>query len=348
MKKHLSCLFVITSSLVAVSACSNSADDSGKPTDLVISTWGFAEDFFKEEVYKPFEEEYNVNIVVDIGNNAERLNKIRQGTANVDVVYLSDYYAQQGIEEGLFAEIDRSNIENIDNLYDIAKAPLGDEYGPAYTIGQFGIAYNPEQTNGTIESWSNLWNDSLAGNLTIPSITSTTGPMFLDAASIVAGHEEFNADAAFTAIADLKGNIVKEYDKSSDFVNMFTQGEIAAGPFMEMYFHDLQSAIPEAEFVTPTEGGYAVMNTVNVVKDSDNKELAEAFINWHLSKEVQEASAKAKVDSPVNINVELSEQEAEGVTYGEETIEALNLLDMEYVNSESAEWIDRWNKEIAN
>ncbi|AST96593.1 ABC transporter substrate-binding protein [Shouchella clausii] len=348
MKKHLSCLFVITSSLVAVSACSSSGDGNEKPTDLVISTWGFAEDFFKEEVYKPFEEEYNVNIVVDIGNNAERLNKIRQGTANVDVVYLSDYYAQQGIEEGLFAEIDRSNIENIDNLYDIAKAPLGEEYGPAYTIGQFGIAYNPEQTKGPIESWSDLWDDSLAGNLTIPSITSTTGPMFLDAASIVAGQEEFNADAAFAAIADLKGNIVKEYDKSSDFVNMFTQGEIAAGPFMEMYFHDLQAAVPEAEFVTPTEGGYAVMNTVNVVKDSDNKELAEAFINWHLSKEVQEASAKAKVDSPVNIDVELSEQEAEGVTYGEETIEALNLLDMEYVNSESAEWIDRWNKEIAN
>ncbi len=91
-----------------------------------------------------------------------------------------------------------------------------------------------------------------------------------------------------------------------------------------------------------------MLNTVNVVEGSENKELAEAFINWHLSQEAQEASAKAKIDSPVNVSVELTEEEAEGITYGEETIKSLQLLDMEYVNAESANWIDRWNREIAN
>ncbi|WP_099300690.1 ABC transporter substrate-binding protein [Bacillus sp. Marseille-P3800] len=347
--KKLATMTIFLVSITALSACGQSGNNSGDaPTDLVVSTWGFAEDFFNEEVYAPFEEEHNVNIIVDVGNNSERLNRIRQGTANIDVIYLSDYYAQQGIDEGLFAPIDRSNIPNIDDLYELAQAPLGEEYGPAYTVGQFGIAYNPDEVDADIASWADLWDESLANNITLPNITATTGPMFLDAASTVAGEESFNEDAAFAELTALKSNVVKEYDRTSDFVNMFSQGEIVAGPFMEMYLNDLIAAVPNTQFVTPEEGAYAVLNTVNVVEGSDNQELAEAFINWHLSAEVQEASAKAKIDSPVNQTVELSAEEAEGITYGEETINDLKLLDMQFVNEQSAQWIDRWNREIAN
>lgn len=320
--------------------------DKGDPQKLVISTWGFAEDFFRKEVYEPFEKEHNVKIVVEIGNNAERLNKIRQGSSQVDLIYLSDYYAQQGIDAGLFEKIDRSKIPNIENIYDIAKAPLGEEYGPAYTIGQFGIAYNPNVIQTEVKSWKDLWKPELAGKLTLPNITSTTGPMLLDAASQVAGSAEFNEDQAFAKVKEVNPGVVKYYDKTSEYVNMFSQDEIAVGPIMEMYFKDIQAAVPEAKFVTPEEGGYAVMNTVNIVKGTKNKELAEAFINWQLSKDVQEKTAKAKVDSPVNKDVKLTEEEAKGVTYGAEVINKLRKLDMKFVNEHSKAWIDRWNREI--
>ena len=350
MKKVLGTSLVALTA-VALTACGGSDDSqgsNGSPTKLVISTWGFSEDFFREEVYAPFEEEHNVEIVLDVGNNAERLNKIRQGTSNVDLVYLSDYYAQQAVSDGLFEEIDRSNIPNIEEIYEMAQAPLGEEYGPAYTIGQFGIAYNADEVDGEISSWADLWDENLARGLTIPSVTSTTGPMFLDAASKVAGEDTFNEDAAFTQIQNLSGNVVKEYSQTSDFINMFAQGEIVGGPVMEMYVNDLKEAVPAAEFVSPEEGGYAVMNTVNIVKDSENKELAEQFINYQLSHDIQETTAKAKIDSPVNTTVELTEEEAEGITYGQEVVDSLNLLDMEFVNEESAKWIERWNQEIAN
>jgi putative spermidine/putrescine transport system substrate-binding protein len=144
----------------------------------------------------------------------------------------------------------------------------------------------------------------------------------------------------------LMPNVVKEYSQTSEFVNMFSQGEIVAGPIMEMYFASIQEAVPNAQFVSPEEGGYAVMNTVNVVKGSDQKELAEEFINYMLSKEVQEKSAKNKIDSPVNTEVELTEEEAKGLTYGEDVIKSLNTLDMKFVNEQSKTWIDRWNREL--
>ncbi|MBP1154155.1 putative spermidine/putrescine transport system substrate-binding protein [Paenibacillus sp. PvR052] len=322
------------------------AEGSGEPTKLVISTWGFSEDFFKKEVYEPFEKQHNAQIVVEIGNNAERLSKIKQGSSQVDLIYLSDYYAQQGIEAGLFEQIDRSKIPNIEQIYDIAKAPLGEEYGPAYTIGQFGIAYSPKAVGKELNSWSDLWSPELAKKLTLPTITSTTGPMVLDAASHVSGSSSFNEEQAFAKLKELNPQVVKYYNRTSEFVNMFAQGEIAAGPIMEMYMKDLKAAVPDAKFITPQEGAYAVMNTVNVVKGTKNKELAEEFINWHLSKEVQEKAAKAAIDSPVNKTLELQPEEVQGITYGTNVVDKLIMLDMKFVNENLKAWTDRWNREI--
>lgn len=351
MKKMLTVLLLSIVSLVLAACGGNEENTAGdeqdtKPAKFVVSTWGFAEDFFREEIYKPFEEEHNVEIVLEIGNNADRLNKVRMGNSDVDVIFLSDYYAQQGINDDLFEKIDRSKLTNVEQIYDVAKAPLGEDFGPAYTIAQFGIAYNPDEVEKPITSWKDLWNEELKNAITIPSITSTAGPMFLDAASKVSGSAEFNEDQAFAQMKELMPNVVKEYGQTSEFVNMFSQGEIAAGPIMEMYVGSLQEAVPNAKFVSPEEGGYAVMNTINVVKGTDQKELAEEFVNYILSKEVQEKSAKAKIDSPVNTEVELTEDEATGLTYGEEVIKSLNTLDMKFVNENSKTWIDRWNREL--
>ena len=40
------------------------------------------------------------------------------------------------------------------------------------------------------------------------------------------------SDTAFGALKDLKQNILKTYNRSSDLANMFAQGEIAAGVAM--------------------------------------------------------------------------------------------------------------------
>lgn len=39
---------------------------------------------------------------------------------------------------------------------------------------------------------------------------------------------EDEGKAAFEALAELKPNLVKTYTKSSDLINMFTSGEVAA------------------------------------------------------------------------------------------------------------------------
>ncbi|BFH11450.1 ABC transporter substrate-binding protein [Paenibacillus melissococcoides] len=349
MKKLATTLAMILALGTLLAACSGSDNAEGgkdKPTELVISTWGFAEDAMKKNLYEPFEKKYNVKIVTEIGNNTDRLNKIRQGSSKVDLIYLSDYYALQGIEEGLFEKIDRKNIPNIENLYDIAKAPLGQDYGPAHTVAQLGLAYNADEVKEPVDSWEDLWKPAFQNKLALPNITITTGPMLIDMAAKHGGSMDMGTDAAFKALKEINPGVVKYYSKSADLVNMFAQGEVVIAPMQDTFYGSVSEAVPSAKFVTPKEGAYALLNTVNVVKGSKNKELAEKFIDWHLSQEVQQANALDRVDSPTNKLVTLTEEQAAGLTYGADVVENLKTLDLRKVNQEMAEWIDRWNREI--
>ncbi|MBZ4688669.1 MAG: putative spermidine/putrescine transport system substrate-binding protein [Clostridia bacterium] len=319
-----------------------------EPQTLVISTWGFNEDKFRENVFEPFEKQHNVKIVLEVGNNADRLNKIRMNkNSDVDVIYLAHSFAMQGAEEGLFEKINRENIPNINQIYEIAKAPLGEDYGPAYTLNRIGIVYNSETVKTPIESWSDLWKEEFKNSVSIPDINTTSGPTIIFAAGDKIGVKvQENAEACLEEVKKLKPNLVKAYARSSEFINMFTQGEVSVGIAMDFAFGNIKKAVPAAQWVDPREGSFANMNIVNIVKGTDNKELAEKFINWLLSEEVQRANAIDKLDSPVNVNVELTEEEAQGLTYGKNLIESLRPIDWKYVNSVMPEWIDIWNREI--
>ncbi|MGZ9586778.1 ABC transporter substrate-binding protein [Paenibacillus marinisediminis] len=347
MKKLASVMAAVLALGTILTACSSGGESKGdKPTELVVSTWGFAEDAMKKNVYEPFEKAHNVKIVTEIGNNSDRLNKIRQGSSKVDVIYLSDYYSLQGIEEGLFEKIDRGNIPNVDQLYDIAKAPLGEDWGPAFTVAQLGLVVDESKVKTPVESWNDMWNPEFQNKIALPNITITSGPMLMDIAAKHEGSTDMNADAAFKALKDINPGVVKYYTKTADVANMFAQGEIEIAPLQDTFLGSIKEAVPTAKFITPKEGAYALMNTVNVVKGSENKELAEEFINWILSEEVQKANALDRVDSPANKNVELTPEQAEGLTYGADTIENLKTMDLSFVNKQMSGWIDRWNREL--
>lgn len=60
---------------------------------LVISTFEFIEDMYMKNRFKPFEEKYNVKIVLELCNNHGRLKKLKEKNNNVNVVIFADYYA---------------------------------------------------------------------------------------------------------------------------------------------------------------------------------------------------------------------------------------------------------------
>jgi len=316
---------------------------------LVISTWGYNEDLLWKNLYKPFEEKYDCEIQLEVGNNSTRLNKVkmRQGST-VDVIYLAESYALDAINSGMIAELNRDNIPNIEKLYPVARNPHGTEYGPAYTLVKLGIIYDQNAVEEPIESWFDLWDESFEDNVSIPDFNTTAGPAMLIMAAQKAGVElAENPDQAFAELEKMKGNVVKNYSRSSDVANMFAQGEIAAAPAMDFAFFRVKDAVDGAVWLNPKEGSFANFNTLNIVKASDNKELAEKFINYAISEEVQTKMAMDKVESPLNMEVELTAAEAEGLTYGAELINSLNTIDWNLINENKEAWMQRWNRMFA-
>ena len=311
---------------------------------LTISWWGYNGEKLEANVVQPFKAKCGCDIVFETGNNADRLNKLAaRGGEGVDVIFLTDGFSQLGIEQGLFQPVDRAKLSNIGALYEIAQAPQG-EYGPAYTIGRAGIAYDSAKV-APITSWDDLWREDLKNQVTLPGITTTAGPMVVVRAGAHAGVDAFaDEDAAFAAIEALKPNVVKNYNTGSEMVNLISTGEATVAVAQDFTMASLTAAVPTMTWAELKEGDVATLNTLNIPKGAANVELAHQFIDFMLSKDVQQIEAEQGVDAPVRTDVELTPEQAALWTYGAAKIASLSRVDYTAMNKAKAAWIDRWNE----
>lgn len=313
--------------------------------ELSISTFSFNAELLQKNVYDPFMEATGCKLIVEGGKNAERVTKIKETPGNYDVVIIGDAFVADLIDEGLLETADYSQLSNLDALYDNAKAPFGAEYGPAYTFNRLGIVYDKSTCPIEITSWADLWNPELEGSVAIPDITTTSGPLFYYAvakmANLTPGQDD---EAIFAKMAALKPNVMKTYTSANDTITMLNQGEISVAVLLDFSYTAAKSASEDYVWVDPSEGNYSGYNTLNIVKGSENKELAMAFIDFYLSKEVQLAEALDGVDSPVRTDVELTPEQAANFTYGKEMIDGLLLPDWAVINTNKADWTSQWNE----
>ena len=351
MKKTLVLALCAT---MALTACGGaSAGDSQAKGDskqkLVLSTFGLSEDISTEEVYAPFEQEFNCEILTETGGANDRYTKLSADSeTSIDVIELSQAMTAKGIAEGLFEDIDLSKIENAKDMITAAKTMADAGQGVAYTINSIGIMYNPNVVDFEIKSFDDLWDSRLAGMVSIPEITTTFGPAMVYMASDHAGVDikSDNGEAAFAALAELKPNLVKTYAKSSDLINMFTSGEVAVAVVGDFGVPTIQQANPDLVYVTP-DVTYANFNTISITKNCKNKDLAYEYLNYRLSPELQAKTGKALNEAPTNKKVEFTEEESKNMTYGPKAANA-KVLDYSFVNPQLNSWIDQWNRIINN
>lgn len=322
---------------------------SGEKQQLIISTWGLSEDVLHEDVYGPFEEAYNCEVILETGSTSERYTKLlNDPNSTIDVIELSQSAAANGYDANLFEKIDYSKIPNAKQLIPSAQQLTESGYGPAYTVNSVGIIYDKEAVGFEITSFADLWNSELEGMVAIPDITTTFGPAMV---AIASDYKEVdittdNGSAAFEALKELKPNILKTYTKSSDLANMFASGEITVAVVGNFAVPMIQEAAPNAAYVTP-EGTYANFNTIDINVNSDNKDLAYEYIIWRLSSELQASTAVTLNEAPTNSTVTLTDEIAKDMTYGEIATSA-KAIDYSFVNPILEDWINQWNLTINN
>lgn len=339
--KILALLLVVAFVAAAFAGCAPKG-----PTTLVVATWGGASEKGLTEIVKSFEEENNVDIVFDIGNNSDRLNKIRATKDNpvIDVALMTDCFTVIGNEEGLFEKVNSKKVPNIDKLYDYAKDANG--FGPAYSVVSYGIVYNTELVENAPTSWADLWDPAYENKIGIPDITGTAGPMLLVTAAELNGGSMEDIDAGFEKMTELKPNIFNFYTSVSDVITMFERGEIVMAPFMDIFVPIMHFSALPVDLAVLDEGNFAGYNNVNIVKGTKNMDMAEKFVNFMLDANTQTQIAEILFEAPTNVDVVVEEANAKYMSYGQEQIDSLGMFDWSYINAVKSEWIERWNKEI--
>jgi len=329
-----------------VFAQGTSEQTSAAPKTLVVSTWGLSEDSLWSEVYEPFEKQYNCKVVLDTGNGQERYTKLLgDPNSTVDVIELAQKNTADGVAAGAFASIAPSDITDFSSLIPGAQDIIKSGSGAPYTLNSIGIMYDKKLAGMEIKEWADLWDPRLKGKIAIPDITTTFGPAFMMMASDVKGValSSDKGETAFKQLEALKPNVVRSYAKASDVANLFKNGEVAVAVIGDFGVPVVSKADPDAVYMVPASGSYANFNVINVAKNSKNRELAIAYINYRLNAETETRTAKVLNEAPVNGKVVLTPEVAANKTVGDVAAKA-KMVDFNFVNPQMASWIDRYNR----
>lgn len=314
---------------------------------LTISVYAFAQDDYKKLVYDPFEAKCGCKLVVETGNSVERLAKMEANKANpvIDMAVVSMADALQAARAGLIDKIDTSKLSNFNKLYDLAKDPNGDGMSVGYTFYATSIAYRSDKMK--IESWADLLKPEYVGHVAFPNVTTNQGPPALYMLGQALGKDTPDLKAPITAVGDHKGDIVTFYEKSSQLVQLMQQEEIWAAPIGRFSWAGFTKLNVPVAWATPKEGQTGGMNVMVMTKGSKNQDLAQEFMDFWLSTDIQTALGQKLVDSPANKEVKLPPEVANNLTYGEDTVKSLKLIPSAVALDERNTWIKEWNEIVS-
>ena len=353
MKRQLTITCVLALAILGLVVPTAAAQDA---QTLTVSIWGFNLDVLEENVFAPFEEMHNVDIVLDTGNNSDRLARLQAEGENsdIDVVHFATQFTHIASQADLLQPYDPDSLENLDELYDWAQDPLGNRAGVGYTVNSLSLIYRADLIEAGITSWADLLRDDVAGFVSIPEMSTTFGPaalIMIDRALAMAEMDEgeapaeinYDADLAWEALPQLADNLVTTYIRSSELTTLVQEEEVWVAPYASFAIGNLINTGHDLSTVVPEEGAVGQTNMISITAASDKVELAHAYIDWFISHDIQLAEALDLIDSPVNATVELPEETCALLTCGE-MLDTMIVLDQAEVSERLEDWLERWNE----
>lgn len=299
-------IFTFLSILLLLCLCLSFTSCSGGDTiTLNVYNWGeYISDGSEGslDVNKEFEryyyETYGVKLKVNYttyASNEDMYAKLKSGATSYDVIIPSDYMIERMISEGMLAELNLDNIPNYEYIVDEFRNQYYDpenRYSVPYTYGMVGIIYNTTMVNEEdIGSWDLLWNETYSGKiLQFNNSRDAFGTAMYRLGLDVNTKDETAWRAATDALKAQKP-LIQSYVMDEIFNKMKGEsGAIApyyAGDFLSMY-----DANNNLAFYYPEEGTNVFVDAMCVPAGSMQKEVAESYINFMLSKEIAIANAE--------------------------------------------------------
>ena len=280
MKKNVFALVLALVMVMSLTLGLTGCGSSGTNGVVNVYNWG---EYIDEDLLTKFTEETGIKVNYETyADNESLYSKLSSGSADYDVIIPSDYMISRMISEDMLEPLDFDNIPNfqyIDDAYKGLEYDPDNQYSVAYTWGTVGIIYNTTMVDYVPDSWSVLWDEDLSGQILMFSNSRDA----LGIALKYLGYSQNTTDPAqITEATDLliqQKPLVQAYVMDQIF-DKLEGGEAAVGPY---YAGDAITMIeenPDLAFVVPKEGTNLFVDAMCIPKGAQNKENAEAFINF--------------------------------------------------------------------
>lgn len=339
------------------------ASDDGVDRSKLSSTLSFYNwaDYIDQTVVDKFQEEYGVQVMVDVyDNNEDMIAKVRTGSSGYDIVGPSDYAVDIMIQDGLLAKLDKSLLPNMQHLkpeqLNLYFDP-NNEYSIPYNQGLTGIAYLKDKFETPPDSW-NIFFDVAQAEQT----AANGGFTMLDderevpgAALKFLGKSLNSTDAADLAQVEeiLKGQkpFVSAYDSSSVSRKLASGEIIAAHTYnttalqAHLGLGDEYPGNDQVAFFIPKEGGTIWQDNLAILADSPNAYTAHVFLNFLMRPDIAVINAEYILGITPNAEAEkllppeIQELNKQGFSPDAAVLERVEWIER---NEDSAAFTDLW------
>ena len=255
---------------------------SSAAEQVIVYNWG---EYIDPDVLDMFEKETGITVVYEeFETNESMFPKVQAGAVAYDVVCPSDYMIQRMIENNLLAEINFDNIPNLKNIGEqYLKQSQGfdpdNKYSVPYCWGTVGILYNKTMVDEPVDSWSILWNGKYADQILMQNSVRDAFGIALKYCGYSLNSTDLDELQAAKELLMKQKPLVQAYvvDQVRD---KMISNEAAIGVIYSGEAIYTQSENPNLEYVIPKEGSNVWIDSWVIPKNAQNKENAEAFINF--------------------------------------------------------------------
>jgi len=296
--------------------------------DSFVSEWGPG-----PIIEKIFEEKHNADVeFVAVDSAATLLNKVilEGDTSKADIVL--------GLDMNLFDLAEQSelftshNINDINNLINLPLKWESDKFVP-YNYGYFSFVYNEANLETPPKSMDELINSTNARIVIQDPRTSTPGLGLLTWMKALYG------DKAGDEWKKLNKKIISVTKGWTDaYYNFFMAGEAdmvlsyTTSPAAHIMFEERYDILA----TTFEEGNYITIEFAGILNNSQNKDLANKFLNFMLSEEFQSVIPSTNIMYPVTNIKDLPE------AFDKLNVPNFIQMDPKEINKNKEKWIDEW------
>lgn len=282
MKKILSMLMVVIIATFSLAGCGSKADSTSNG-ELNVFVWT---EYVPDSAFDKFSEETGIKVNVSTySSNEDMLSKVKsESEGTYDVVLPSDYMIQLMIAQDMLETLDKEKLTNIDNIGEAFLDPSydpGNVYSVPYQGGVAAIAVNKSKIDTPINSYKDLFDASLAGQLVV--LDDYRAVIGMTARSL--GYSMNETDPAKLAEIEEKLMLLKDnisvYDSDSP-KSVLISGDCNVGMIWSAEIALSNAENPDIEVVYPEEGAYLFLDNWAVLKGSKNYDNAMKFINFML------------------------------------------------------------------